>query len=148
MIKLELLKKATPKALQDVNSLMAQMSLTRTPPRKISLTKFKLMLSQPGLYIFAAQSESKRIIGMVSFYLVRLPSGLHAVVEDLIVDKPYRHFGIGRLLMEPVIGLARALRARHLSLRTNSKRVDAMKLYEALGFKKSTTNFYRINLYK
>ncbi len=148
MIKIQLLKKADPQALQVINHLMSQMSLTRMRPKKISLKKFKFMLSQPGLYLFTARSESEKIIGMVSLYFVGLPSGLHAVVEDLIVDKPYRYFGIGRLLMEKVIKLATVRKARHLSLRTNSKRLEAMKLYEALGFNNRPTNFYRINLFK
>ncbi len=86
------------------------------------------------------------MIGFLAIYLVRIPSGLLAVVEDLIVDEPYRKRGVGRLLMEYAIDLAEKKGARHISLRTNPQRIAANKLYEQMGFRLMTTNFFRINL--
>lgn len=137
--------------LLDVNRLLAQLSLSKVPPKPLTLPMFKAMLSQPDLHLLAAivgDGRNEKIIGILSIYFVRIPSGLIAWAEDLLVDQPYRKWGIGRLLMEKGIELARELRARHISLRTNPKRVEANKLYQAVGFQRMETNFYRINLFK
>ncbi len=86
------------------------------------------------------------MIGFVIIYFIRIASGFFAVAEDLVVDEPYRRWGIGRLLMEYGIEMAEKKHARHISLRTNPKRTDANKLYRQMGFKQMPTNFFRINL--
>ena len=90
----------------------------------------------------------KKAIGILNLYFIRLPSGLMAVIEDLVIDEPYRRWGVGPLLVKKAIEMAKARKARHISLRTNPKRVEANKLYLAMGFHRMETNFYRINLFK
>ncbi len=151
MVKIKIVKKFSVGLLRSINLLMGQMSLSAVRPRPMTAAILKFFLSQKGVYFFTAVADIKgreKIIGALTVYFVRIPSGLICIAEDLIVDELYRKWGIGRILMEGGVALAREKRARHISLRTNPKRVDAMKLYEALGFKRRATNFYRINLYR
>jgi len=151
MIEIKILKKATADLLEAVNRLMGQMSLSRTRPKPLTPAILTLLLAQENVYFLAAVADYKgkeKIVGALTIYFVRIPSGLTCVAEDLIIDEPYRKWGIGRILMERGIELAKAKRSRHISLRTNPKRLEANKLYQALGFKRMETNFYRINLYK
>lgn len=137
--------------MEAVNYLMGQMSLSATRPKPLTSAMMKAMLSQKNVYFLAAVADStgnEKIIGLLTIYFIRIPSGLTCVAEDLIIDEPYRKWGVGRILMERGIELAKEKRARHISLRTNPKRVEANKLYQALGFQKMETNFYRINLFK
>ena len=148
-IKIKILKRTTLKILHQVNHLLSQLSLTATAPAPLTPRQFKSLLGQPRVFFLTAMSSMDAeavMIGFLAIYLVRIPSGLLAVVEDLIVDEPYRKRGVGRLLMEYAIDLAEKKGARHISLRTNPQRIAANKLYEQMGFRLMTTNFFRINL--
>lgn len=151
MFKIKRLKKYSTKVLREINYLTAQMSLTKTPPQPLTSKIFKELLAQKNVYFFVALARPKgteKIIGILSIYFVRIPTGLICWAEDLLVDKLYHKWGVGRLLMEEGVELAHQKRARHINLRTNPKRIEANKLYQQMGFKRMKTNFYRINLYK
>lgn len=148
-IKIKVFKKITTKALHQVNHLLSQLSLTNTPPTPLTYGQFTSLLGQQQVFFLTAMSSTDAkamIIGFLMVYVVRIPSGLVAVAEDLIIDKPYRKWGVGRFLMEYAIMLAEKKGARHISLRTNPQRIEANKLYEQMGFHLVTTNFFRINL--
>jgi len=147
--KIKILKHATTANLKDINRLLSQLSLGKTPPRPLIYGQFTSLLKQKNMFFLVVMSGAGakgRIIGFVVMYLIRIPSGLLAVAEDLIIDEPYRKWGIGRLLMEYAVVLAEKKYARHISLRTNPQRIEANKLYEQMGFHLMPTNFFRINL--
>jgi ribosomal protein S18 acetylase RimI-like enzyme len=151
MVQVRIIKKANADLLETLNRLMGQMSLGPTRPKPLTSAILKSLLAQKNIHLLAAVADSagkKKILGLLTVYFVHIPSGLTCIAEDLIIDEPYRKWGIGRILMERGIELAREKRARHISLRTNPKRIEANKLYQALGFQKMETNFYRINLFK
>lgn len=147
--KIKILTRATTVDVKDVNRLLSQLSLSNTPPRPLTYGQFTSLLKQKNVFFLVIMSSlgaKGRIIGFIIIYLVRIPSGLLAVAEDLIIDKPYRKWGVGRILMEHAIDLAEKKGARHISLRTNPQRIEANKLYEQMGFHLMPTNFFRINL--
>lgn len=146
-----ILKKSTPHVLRQVNELLAQLSLGKTPPAPLTRARFNALLGQKNLFFLIARSSDKintSLIGFVVVYVIRIPSGFLAIAEDLIVDEPYRKWGIGRSLMEYAIAFAKKKGATHLSLRTNPKRAQANKLYQQMGFHLMPTNFFRINFSK
>jgi putative acetyltransferase len=56
-------------------------------------------------------------------------------VAKMTVAEEYRGHGIGRKLLEHVIGVARESGARRLYLETNRKLTNAIHVYESLGFR-------------
>lgn len=144
-----ILKKDTHEDLKEINRLIAGLSLGKIPPPPLTRSQLKQILAQKNVFVLTVSigtGKNKKIIGFLTVYLVRIPSGIIAMLEDLLVDEEYRKWGIGRLLMEYGIALAEKKHSRHVSLRTNPLRVEANKLYEQLGFHRMTTNFFRINL--
>lgn len=148
MLEIKILRQARQKSLKEINSLLLQVGLTSVAPRPMSLSLLKNILKQDRVSFIVAATHSGEIVGIVVLYFVRIPSGLTAVLEDLVVDEKYRKWGVGRLLVEKTVEIAKSKQARHLSLRTNPIRTEANKLYQALGFNLMKTNFYRINLFK
>lgn len=151
MINITRLRIFNIRILSEVNRLLKQIGLSSLSPRPLTRSIFKELLSQSNVYLLGAQGDSgkgQRLIGMLVLYFVRIPSGLYAVLEDLVVDTPYRKWGVGRMLIEKSIEIAQKKRARHLSLRTNPQRLEANKLYQRLGFFRMKTNFYRMNLFR
>lgn len=145
IFKVETLKKADKKTLAELNYLSAQLGLSTTPPKPMTFAELKKMLEQKDFYQLVIRSKGVIVAGL-NVYITRIPTGLIAEAEDLVVDEPYRMWGLGRILMEKAIEIAKKHKAKHISHRTNPKRVDANKLYQAMGFRQMETNFYRINL--
>lgn len=57
-------------------------------------------------------------------------------VDELVVDKNHRDRGIGTLLLESIIDLAKEHKCRRVELDSAFLRKDAHKFYESLGFEK------------
>lgn len=64
-----------------------------------------------------------------------------AVVESVIVERNHRGQGIGKLMMDHVMELAREEKCYKLMLSSNKKRVPAHEFYRKLGFKQHGISF-------
>ena len=95
---------------------------------------------------FFAAVEEGHIIGCASLCLTRHPLGLKGGVEDVVVSPSARGRGIGRKLMEHIIGYAQGLAPIEVCLTSRPSRVAANQLYQALGFRPHQTNVYKLPL--
>ena len=87
------------------------------------------------------------IIGCASLCVFDSPTGRKASVEDVVVESGHRGQGIGRALLEHIIGFARReLAPIDLQLTSRPERVAANALYRSLGFERRETNAYRLRL--
>lgn len=148
MIKVELLKKAKEQDLKDINSLIPQLTLSSQSPPLLSPKTFRQLLDQSNSVCVVVRARIGLRHGIIAFgtiHFSRLPSGLVAETGDLVVDKNYKGLGLGRVVLEKLIEVAEKRSARHISLRVNPKRKEAIKMYLALGFAKRPAAFYRIN---
>jgi GNAT superfamily N-acetyltransferase len=85
---------------------------------------------QKGGHIFMAFSEDGPV-GCCALLLVR--PGVYEVAKMTVAEE-YRGYGIGRRVLAYTIEQGKALGAESLYLETNRKLVDAIHLYEAMGF--------------
>jgi len=83
-----------------------------------------------GGHIFMAV-DGEKAVGCCALILMR--PGVFEVAKMTVAEE-YRGRGLGRRLLAHTIEQARALGAASLYLETNDKLVDAIHLYEALGF--------------
>src|SRR5579872_2868737 len=63
-------------------------------------------LSSSNLFL-AIEEKTKRIVGMVTLLIFRIPYTRKAIFEDFVVDKNFRNLGIGSMLIEEVIKTAK-----------------------------------------
>ena len=56
------------------------------------------------------------------------------VIEDVIVDKAYRHQGVGKALIHAVEERAMDRKCLYIMLITDSHRLDALQFYKAVGY--------------
>ena len=68
------------------------------------------------------------------------------LVDYICVDKSYRNLGLGQLLMERVLEVARKDKALYVELTSRKDRVVAHHLYEKVGFEKRDSYIYRRTL--
>jgi putative acetyltransferase len=86
---------------------------------------------QTGGHIFIAAVDGKAV-GCCALLLVR--QGVFEVAK-MTVAEDYRGMGIGRRMLAYTIAQGNALGAEALYLETNRKLLDAIHLYESLGFR-------------
>ncbi len=94
----------------------------------------------------ARDAETGDIAGSLTLAFFRIPTGLQARIEDVIVDDSHRRRGIARLLTEAAIDRARAAGAKRVGLTSRPSREAANSLYLSMGFEVRDTNVYRYTL--
>ena len=137
-----LASKSSEILLQAINKLLPQLSAMAKPLSEKEL--IYLIDSESNQLVLATEKEE--IYGMLSLVTCKLPTGKKALVEDLVVDGSVRDKGIGKMLLNKAIELAKDQELRYIDLTSNPLRKEANALYQKLGFEKRETNVYRFHL--
>jgi ribosomal protein S18 acetylase RimI-like enzyme len=85
-------------------------------------------------------------VGSLTLAMFRIPTGVRAWIEDVVVDESARGRGVGEALTQEALGRARAAGARTVELTSRPSREAANRLYLRLGFEVRDTNVYRFSL--
>lgn len=122
--------------------LVPQLTNNNPPPTQQELS---LMLSSGSSVLYLARHGdfANEIIGLATLILYRVPTGMRAYIEDLVVDERARGRGIGEALMAACLTQAEAAGASQVMLTSNAGRVSANNLYRRMGFELRKTNVYR-----
>jgi ribosomal protein S18 acetylase RimI-like enzyme len=86
------------------------------------------------------------IVGMLTLVTFRLPTGVRAWVEDVVVDATAGRRGIGTALIGAALEMADARGAQTVDLTSRPAREEANRLYQKVGFELRQTNVYRYRL--
>ena len=87
--------------------------------------------------------DQGRIVGMLTLIVFRIPTGVRAWIEDVVVDETARGRGVGEALSQEAVRRALALGARTVELTSRPSREGANRLYQRLGFVRRDSNLYR-----
>jgi ribosomal protein S18 acetylase RimI-like enzyme len=98
-----------------------------------------------GSTMFVARVDG-RIVGTLTLVLYRIPTGLKAWIEDVVVDESARGHGVGEALNMAALDEARRHGAKAVSLTSRPSREAANRLYQRIGFRPRDTNVYRYDL--
>jgi len=91
-----------------------------------------------------ARDVDGRIVGTLTLAVFRIPTGVRAWIEDVVVDDGARGKGVGDALVDAAVIKARAAGAKTVDLTSRPSREAANRLYVRKGFELRTTNVYRI----
>lgn len=92
------------------------------------------------------ETADGRIVGMLTLVTFRLPSGVRAWIEDVVVDSAARGRGAGEALTQAALEIASARGARTAELTSRPSRQAANHLYQKMGFQRRESNLYRFEL--
>jgi len=135
----EVADRVTPELEEAFAKLLPQLSSSGKLPSRSDMEE---MIMSPATQLLLARSDGK-IIGMLMLVLFRIPTGLRAWIEDVVVDGDARGKGAGEALTRAAVASAMERGARTVDLTSRPSREAANRLYQRCGFKLRETNFYR-----
>lgn len=121
--------------------LIPQLKLNAPPPTREELGAL-LSSASSILLVVRYPDEQADILGMLTLIVYRVPTGIRARIEDVVVDEAMREKGVGEALVRRALNMARDAGADGVALTSNPKREAANRLYQRLGFKPWQTNLY------
>jgi ribosomal protein S18 acetylase RimI-like enzyme len=122
--------------------LIPQLSSSSPPPSREVLTD---LVEGADTAVFLARVDGA-IVGTLTLAFYRIPTGIKAWIEDVVVDDAARGHGVGRLMNDAALDEARRRGAKNVSLTSRASREAANRLYQRIGFKQRDTNIYRYDL--
>jgi GNAT superfamily N-acetyltransferase len=126
--------------LETVQHLVRQLSSTARAPGARELEE---VVSASGTHLLVARVGGKPV-GMLTLAMFRIPTGLQAWIEDVVVDERARGRGAGEALTREAVRIAAEAGARKVDLTSRREREAAHRLYRKLGFEPRDSTVYRI----
>lgn len=114
-------------------------------PSLLSEQTLRAVLDDSASHLYLLEEEG-RVVGMLTLSIYHSPTGSKAWIEDVVVDDACRGRGYGRALVAHAIEEAKRAGVKQLMLTSNSLRIAANQLYQAMGFQRKETNCYRMEL--
>lgn len=139
---IEIAHEATDELVAAMASLIPQLSKSNPPPTKSELAQ---LISSEASTMFVARVEG-RIVGSLTLAMFRIPTGIRAWIEDVVVDDSARGHGVGEALNRAALDHAKANGAITVELTSRPSREAANRLYQRMGFVARETNVYRFTL--
>ncbi len=134
----------TPALIEAFNRLVPQLSKSNPPPTAAELA---LIVESPAsILLIAVDPDDESILGSMTLAWFRIPTGVRAWIEDVVVDESARGRGVGEALNREALDRARVLGAKTVDLTSRPSREAANRLYQRLGFEPRETNIYRFSL--
>jgi ribosomal protein S18 acetylase RimI-like enzyme len=127
--------------------LVPQLSRSNPPPTRDELAA--IVGSPASILLIAVEHEDTGddvILGSLTLAWFRIPTGVRAWIEDVVVDEAARGKGVGEKLNRHALDVARSLGARTVDLTSRPSREAANRLYQRIGFEPRETNVYRYSL--
>lgn len=144
MFVIEAASEPTAEVVAAVGRLLPHLS--RSSPAPSAAEVADIVRSPTTTLFLARDSEHGRIIGTLTLAVFRIPTGVRAWIEDVIVDPSVAGRGCGAQLTEAALAAARSAGARTVELTSRPERRAANHLYQKLGFRARDTNVYRYEL--
>ena len=143
MIKIFEITEMSQKVYDAFERLLPQLSSSAKIPTWEVLED--LINSKAGIVLAAVDDEDPEgtILGTMTLVVFRIPTGVRAWVEDVVVDKEARGKGIGEKLIRTSIERAKAEGAKTIDLTSRPSRVEAHRLYKRCGFEMRETCVFR-----
>lgn len=134
-------KEVTDHLVRSFEKLIPQLSSSNPPPTKEEL--IEIASSQESVLFVARDDEQDgEIVGSLTLILFRIPTGLRARIEDVVVDENSRGKGIGEALNRAALQRAAKAGSKTVELTSRPSRKAANRLYQRIGFEKRETNTY------
>ena len=138
-VTVEIATEATRELADAFAMLIPQLSKSSPPP---TVGELQEMVDSPASDVLVARLDG-RVVGTLTLVTFRIPTGMRAWIEDVVVDGSARGHGVGELLNTFALDLAKQKGCRTVDLTSRPSREAANRLYQRIGFVQRETNVYR-----
>jgi ribosomal protein S18 acetylase RimI-like enzyme len=138
-ISVDVVREPSPWILAGINQLLPQLSKFA---QLLTSADLNALVSNEGVSLLVA-TQGDDIVGTLTLATFRIPTGMRAWIEDVVVDQNARGLGIGGALCMRALEIARDKGAKTVELTSRPSRGAANALYVKLGFEIRQTNVYR-----
>lgn len=139
-VQVEIATEVTDELVEAFARLTPQLSRSSPAPDATVLGE---IVTAEATTLLVARTDDGQIVGSLTLVLFRIPTGLRAWIEDVVVDDAARGQGVGEALNRYAIDVAAERDARSVDLTSRPSREAANRLYQRLGFEPRETNVYR-----
>lgn len=147
MIWIEECESVSDELVEAMAALIPQLSSSSPPPTAGELDE--IVGSDATHLLIARDGDGPglggQIVGSMTLAVFRIPTGVRAWVEDVVVDGGARGQGVGESLNLAAIEVAQRRGARTVDLTSRPTREAANRLYQRIGFVQRETNVYRFS---
>lgn len=133
---------ASAEVLDACHRLIPQLSSSSLP---LTLSELEEIVDGNSTVLFAARHNGD-IVGLLTLAVFRIPTGVRAWIEDVVVDELARGSGVGEALSRAALAEAARRAAKTVELTSRPSREAANRLYQRVGFVRRDTNVYRYEL--
>ena len=140
--RVEIAGEATDEVLAALHRLIPQLSSSSTP---VTVAELRELIDSDSSVLFIARVDG-RIVGSLTLAVFRIPTGIRAWIEDVVVDENARGHGVGEALNRAALAEAKQRGAKTVDLTSRPSREAANRLYLRIGFVARETNVYRYDL--
>jgi ribosomal protein S18 acetylase RimI-like enzyme len=134
---------ATTELVDAFAMLIPQLSKSSPPPTRAEIEE--MIHSSATDVLVATDASTETILGALTLVVFRIPTGVRAWIEDVVVDDAARGRGVGEALNQSALDLARGKGAKTVDLTSRPSREAANRLYQRIGFVARDTNVYRFS---
>ena len=128
------IRKADPSDFAAIFSLIKEFSIFQKTPEKVIITLEQMMADANIFQGFVAEKDNKDIIGFASFYFTYYSwSGRGLYLDDLYVTETYRNKGVGKMLLEKVIALAKNSQCKKVRWQVSKWNSNSIEFYKKMG---------------
>jgi ribosomal protein S18 acetylase RimI-like enzyme len=141
-VTVEIATAATDDLVETVARILPQLSRSSPPPTAAELAE---IIDSPASEVLVARVDGK-IVGTLTLVIFRIPTGMRAWIEDVVVDEAARGHGVGEALNRFALDLAKQRGCKTVDLTSRPSREAANRMYQRIGFQARETNVYRYDL--
>jgi len=143
-IEIERAARVDAELVSALRRLVPQLSSSAPAP---TVDQLREMIESPCTAVLLARTRAGGdIVGSLTLAVFRIPTGVRAWIEDVVVDSSARGRGVGEALSREALRLAVEKGARTVELTSRPSRAAANRLYRRLGFVERETSVYRYTL--
>jgi GNAT superfamily N-acetyltransferase len=142
-VKVEEVTAVTGSLVAAFERLIPQLSKSSPPP---SAAELEAIATADDTHLLVARDDDGTIVGTTTLVVFRIPTGVRALIEDVVVDAAYAGRGISYDIARFAIDLARRHGAKTVDLTSRPSREAANHVYQKLGFEQRETNVFRMVL--
>ena len=136
---IEIVEEVTTELVEAMARLVPQLS--RSAPAPTAPELYEIVTGDATVF-FAARVDG-RIVGSLTLVVFRIPTGVRAWIEDVVVDGAARGAGVGEALNQAAVDEAHRRGARTVDLTSRPSREAANRLYQRMGFVARDSTVYR-----